>query len=547
MAHESPVPAGSAQSQADASWPGPDQSYSSAGQAGYGPAAPAPHGHSGPAAYGHSGPATYGPASGSPAHGPAASTAYGPGDSAGYGPAGHGQGGPAGYGPGGPAGYGPSGPGGYGSGGYGQGGYGQGGYGQGGYGQGGPAGYGPGGHGQGGSAGYGPGGYGPGGYGPGGPAGYGPGGPGGPEGPGAPGAPERPARRGRLRVLALTAAAGMIIGAGSAWAVTAGTAAGGVLTTSQIVAKTDPGLVDVVSTLGYQSGEAAGTGIVLTPNGEVLTNNHVINGATSVKVRDIGNGRVYPAKVVGYSATKDIAVLQLQGASGLTTATLGNSSQVRIGDKVVAIGNALGKNGTPSVAPGKVTGLGRAITASDEGSGNSEQLTGLIESNAPIQPGDSGGPLTNTPGQVIGIDTAGSSGSTQLSSATSATQAFTIPINDALTIAHQIEAGTSSAAVHIGSTAFLGIEVASGSQTPGIPASSGAQIAGLTQGSAAAAAGLAAGDTITSLAGHNITSPTQIRSALSGHHPGERVSISWTDQSGTSHTGTVTLATGPAA
>ena len=542
MAHESPVPAGSAQSQADASWPGPDQSYSSAGQAGYGPAAPAPHGHSGPAAYGHSGPATYGPASGSPAHGPAASTAYGPGDSAGYGPAGHGQGGPAGYGPGGPAGYGPSGPGGYGSGGYGQAGYGQGGYGQGG-----PAGYGPGGHGQGGSAGYGPGGYGPGGYGPGGPAGYGPGGPGGPEGPGAPGAPERPARRGRLRVLALTAAAGMIIGAGSAWAVTAGTAAGGVLTTSQIVAKTDPGLVDVVSTLGYQSGEAAGTGIVLTPNGEVLTNNHVINGATSVKVRDIGNGRVYPAKVVGYSATKDIAVLQLQGASGLTTATLGDSTQVRIGDKVVAIGNALGKNGTPSVAPGKVTGLGRAITASDEGSGNSEQLTGLIESNAPIQPGDSGGPLTNTHGQVIGIDTAGSSGSTQLSSATSATQAFTIPINDALTIAHQIEAGTSSAAVHIGSTAFLGIEVAAGSQTPGTPASSGAQIAGVTQGSAAAAAGLAAGDTITSLAGQSITSPTQIRSVLNGHHPGERVSISWTDQSGASHTGTVSLATGPAA
>jgi S1-C subfamily serine protease len=530
MAHESPVPDGSAQSQADASWPGPDQAYSSAGQAGYGQAGPAPHGLSGPAAYGHSGTAAYGPASGSTPYGPAASMAYGPGDSAGYGPAGYGQGGPAGHGQGGPAGYGPAG--------YGQGGsagYGPGGYGQGGYGPGGPAGYGPGG--------YGPAGYGPG-YGPG---GYGPGGPGGPEGPGAPGAPERPARRGRLRVLALTAAAGMVIGAGSAWAVTAGTAAGGVLTTSQIVAKTDPGLVDVVSTLGYQSGEAAGTGIVLTPNGEVLTNNHVINGATSVKVRDIGNGRVYPAKVVGYSATKDIAVLQLQGASGLTTATLGNSSQVRIGDKVVAIGNALGKNGTPSVAPGKVTGLGRAITASDEGSGSSEQLTGLIESNAPIQPGDSGGPLTNTHGQVIGIDTAGSSGSTQLSSATSATQAFTIPINNALTIAHQIEAGTSSAAVHIGSTAFLGIEVAAGSQTPGAPASSGAQIAGVTQGSAAAAAGLAAGDTITSLAGQSITSPTQIRSVLNGHHPGERVSISWTDQSGASHTGSVTLATGPAA
>jgi len=520
MAHESPVPAGPTQPQADASWPGPDSSYSSAGQAGYGQAGsagygPGAYGHSGPAAYGPSGSAAYGP-SGSAAYLPAGGTGHGPAGSAGYGPAGYGPAGSADYGTGGyaPGGYGPSGPAGYGSGGYA------------------PGGYGPSGP------------SGPGGYGPGGPAGYGPGGP---EGPEAPGTPKHPSRRARLRVLALTAAAGVLIGAGSAWALTAGTSAGSVLTTDQIVAKTDPGLVDVVSNLGYQSGQAAGTGIVLTPNGEVLTNNHVINGATSVKVRDVGNGRTYPAKVVGYSATKDVAVLQLQGASGLTTASLGDSSTVRVGDKVVAIGNALGRNGTPSVATGRVTGLGRAITAGDEGSGTSEQLTGLIQSNAPIQPGDSGGPLTNTHGQVIGIDTAGSSGSTQLSSASSATQAFTIPINEALNFAHQIEAGTGSATVHIGSTAFLGIEVASGSQVPGTPASAGAHIAGVTQGSAAAAAGLGAGDTITSLAGHGITSSSQIRSVLNGYHPGDKVSISWTDQSGASHTATVTLATGPAA
>ena len=512
MAHESPVPAGPTQPQADTSWPGPDSSYSSAGQAGYGQAGSAGYG---PGAYGHSGPAAYGP-SGSAAYLPAGGTGHGPAGSAGYGPAGYGPAGSADYGTGGyaPGGYGPSGPAGYGSGGYA------------------PGGYGPSGP------------SGPGGYGPGGPAGYGPGGP---EGPEAPGTPKHPSRRARLRVLALTAAAGVLIGAGSAWALTAGTSAGSVLTTDQIVAKTDPGLVDVVSNLGYQSGQAAGTGIVLTPNGEVLTNNHVINGATSVKVRDVGNGRTYPAKVVGYSASKDVAVLQLQGASGLTTASLGDSSTVRVGDKVVAIGNALGRNGTPSVATGRVTGLGRAITAGDEGSGTSEQLTGLIQSNAPIQPGDSGGPLTNTHGQVIGIDTAGSSGSTQLSSASSATQAFTIPINEALNFAHQIEAGTGSATVHIGSTAFLGIEVASGSQVPGTPASAGAQIAGVTQGSAAAAAGLGAGDTITSLAGHSITSSSQIRSVLNGYHPGDKVSISWTDQSGASHTATVTLATGPAA
>jgi S1-C subfamily serine protease len=319
-----------------------------------------------------------------------------------------------------------------------------------------------------------------------------------------------------------------------------------VLTTSQIVAKTDPGVVDIVSALGYQNGESAGTGIVLTPSGEILTNNHVIAGATSVKVRDVGNGRTYSASVVGYSETKDIAVLQLKGASGLTTATLGNSSTARVGDKVVAIGNAGGQNGTPSTATGKVTALSQAITASDASAGASEQLTGLIETNAAIQPGDSGGPLVNRSGQVIGLDTAASSGSTFQVSTSTPTQAFTVPINEALSIARQIEAGTPSATVHIGATAFLGIEVSSGGVAPATPASTGAQIAGATQGSAVAAAGLTAGDTITSLAGQRITSATQIRTALTQHHPGDKVSISWTDQTGGTHTATVTLATGPA-
>jgi S1-C subfamily serine protease len=343
-------------------------------------------------------------------------------------------------------------------------------------------------------------------------------------------------RRPRFRLLALTAAVAMAAGAGTTWVATGGPGASAVLTTAQVVAKTDPGVVDVVSTLGYSGGAAAGTGIVLTSSGEVLTNNHVIDGATSVKVRDVGNGRTYPARVVGYDATADIAVLQLSGASGLATADIGNSSTVRIGDKVVAIGNAGGQNGTPSVATGHVTALNQSITASDASSGTSEQLTGLIRTNAAIQPGDSGGPLTNTHGQVIGIDTAASSGF-QLSS--TATEAFTIPINTAIGIARQIEAGTTSAAVHIGATAFLGVEVGS--------AAAGAQVVGLTQDSPVAQAGLSAGDTITALGGHRITSATSIRSALTGYHPGDRISISWTDQAGQSHTATITLATGPAA
>ena len=161
------------------------------------------------------------------------------------------------------------------------------------------------------------------------------------------------------------------------------------LTTSQIASRVDPGLVDVTSTLGYEGATAMGTGIVLTSNGEILTNNHVVNGATSVSVTDIGNGKTYKATVVGYDESHDVAVLQLSGASGLTTATTGNSSTVKVGDSVVGLGNAGGTGGTPSVAPGSVTALNQSITASDEGSGSSEQLSGLIETNADIQPGDS--------------------------------------------------------------------------------------------------------------------------------------------------------------
>ena len=171
--------------------------------------------------------------------------------------------------------------------------------------------------------------------------------------------------RPRGRLLAITATAALVAGAGATWAATAGAGAPSTLTTSQIVAKTRPGVVDVVSTLGFRGATAAGTGIVLTSSGEVLTNNHVIDGATAIKVRDVGNGRVYTASVAGYDAAHDIAVLRLNGASGLETADLGNSSQVRTGQKVVAMGNAGGRNGAPSVATGRVTGLEESITASD--------------------------------------------------------------------------------------------------------------------------------------------------------------------------------------
>ena len=373
-----------------------------------------------------------------------------------------------------------------------------------------------------------------------------PGGPGGPPGYGGgegPGNPTRRFRRGLLIAGVAGAAALAAFWGLSAAGVTSGTK---VLTTSQIATQTDPGLVDIYTTLGYQQAKAAGTGMVLTSSGEVLTNNHVINGATSITARDIGNGRTYQAKVVGYDHSHDIAVLQLQGASGLQTVTLGDSGSATAGQKVVALGNALGKGGTPAVATGHIASLGASITASDEGAGTSEQLTGLIHHNAGIQPGDSGGPLVNTAGQVIGINTAASQG-TQFQG--QQTQAFAIPINQAKSIADQIEAGTSSATVHIGLTGLLGVQILSADSAAanGIQAGSGAVVAGAVSGTPASGAGLTQGDVIVSVDGQSVSSPEQLQSALGQHHPGDSVTIGWQDQTGQTQSASVVLANGPAA
>ena len=381
-------------------------------------------------------------------------------------------------------------------------------------------------------------------------------------------APEPPRRHYGRTALGLTATAIVAagVGAGAAIGLSNGSSSGStatstskeVLSTSQIASRVDPAVVDVTSTLGYQEATAKGTGIVLTSNGEILTNNHVINGATSITVTDIGNGKTYKATVVGYDESHDIAVLQLSGASGLTTASTGNSATVGVGDSVVALGNAGGTGGTPAVAAGAITALNQSITASDESSGSSEQLTGLLETNADIQAGDSGGPLVNNHGQVIGIDTAassgyqfggggfggsGSSGSSGSTGTGSTTQGFAIPINTALSIAREIEAGQASSTVHIGATAFLGLEIASTQSGY----SQGVTLAGTKSGTAAAQAGLGQGDVVTALDGKSVTSGTDITRILVGHHPGDKVSITWTDTSGQSHTATLTLGSGPAA
>jgi S1-C subfamily serine protease len=311
-----------------------------------------------------------------------------------------------------------------------------------------------------------------------------------------------------------------------------------------VAGKVDPGLVDVNTTLGYQGAQAAGTGMVLTANGEVLTNNHVVEGATSIQVTDLGNGKTYQAKVVGYDRTEDVAVLQLQGASGLTTINTGDSSKVAVGDSIVGIGNAGGTGGAPSVAPGTVTALNQTITASDESSSSSEQLQGLIQVNANIQSGDSGGALANSSGQVIGMNTAASTGyqfgrrgGGDGGRESAGGTGFAIPINQARTIAGQITAGTASSTVHIGSSAFLGVSVSD--------ANGGALIQQVVSGGPAEAAGLSEGDTLTGVNGQTVDSATTLTTVMDGLHPGDKVTLTWLDQTAQQQTSAATLAEGP--
>ncbi len=350
-----------------------------------------------------------------------------------------------------------------------------------------------------------------------------------------------------------------------------------------------PGLVIINSKLqddGADVSGAAGTGMIISRSGLVLTNNHVINATNGLTAKVVSTGKTYPAIWLGYDKGSDVAVIKLEGASGLTTVPLGNSASVRVGDGVVAMGNA---NGTGSITTvtGAITGLNRAITASDEGTGESaEYLTGMLQTDADIIQGDSGGPLVSTAGKVIGMDTASSSDVM----ASQQNMGFAIPIDKAMTIAREIIAGRHATGVRVGASGFVGVLVASapgGAQstqtspqaqlqqmkqseeqqglgqggrlytTPsgclpnaadaGIPAhvapaSSGALVLGALCQSPAGAAGLAAGDVITSAAGKQVSSPASLTSILAKVPAGRTITLVWVTPDGLTVTHPLTLA-----
>jgi S1-C subfamily serine protease len=351
-----------------------------------------------------------------------------------------------------------------------------------------------------------------------------------------------------------------------------------------VINKVDQGLVIIDTTMQYDGEAGEATGMVINPDGLVLTNNHVIEDSTKITARLVSTGRTYTARVIGYDETGDVALIKLQGASGLHTVPVGNSTTVKTGASVLALGNAEGQ-GTIIPAAGRITGVDKTITASDEGGSiTSETLRGMLETNANIVQGDSGGPLVSSSGQVVGMDTAGAT----VSFGQQSSAGFAIPINTALSVARQIAAGQASSKLTIGYPSFIGIFVGSGSATSpqeqaqeqegqngggfggfggfggsggtpscynsnadvGVPSNiapvnSGTLVDGTICGSPAASAGITAGSVITSVDGKSTASPAALAAVMAGLHPGDAVSIVWVSPSGQQTTSRVVLAAGP--
>jgi S1-C subfamily serine protease len=389
--------------------------------------------------------------------------------------------------------------------------------------------------------------------------------------------PEPPRRRGpRALVYVAVAALAAAVGAGTVVALNQNSQNPGSVSSQQIPSpnrnaaghantttvneqsvanKVEPGVVDINSQLKYENGAAAGTGMVLSSNGLVLTNNHVVDGSTSLHATLVSTGKNYTAEVLGVDPVDDVALIKLVGAAGLKTVSVGDSAKVSLGTGVVAIGNAGGAGGKPTVTSGTITALNRTITASDSGSGaNSETLHGMLQTNAPIAAGDSGGPLANAAGQVVGMDTAANS---QSLGGAGTDMGFAIPINHALAIARQIAGGKAGPHILLGQSGFMGIGVDSTSDAQQclaqsgvgvnyqVPAKSGALICSVYPGTPAAKAGLAAGDVITSVNGQAVSSANGLTTIMRKYKPGSTISLGYVTANTRSHTSSLTLIAGP--
>ncbi|WP_422744061.1 S1C family serine protease [Mycobacterium sp. WMMD1722] len=299
-------------------------------------------------------------------------------------------------------------------------------------------------------------------------------------------------------------------------------------------AAVEPAVARIDTEIDYQSAYGAGTGIVLDPGGQVLTNYHVVQGADRTNVT-VG-GRSYPATLVGYDRGRDIAVIQLLGAGGLPVAPIGDSTALVPGEPVVALGNASGSDAPLTREVGSVTAFDRTVQAEDSLTGASDELNGLIEIAAPVRAGDSGGPVVNGAGQVVGITVAASVNYRMGPGG----KGFAIPINEAMNVANLIRSRTPTDTVHIGPPALLGVGVSTApSATPGVT------IQEVLRGGPAEAAGLMDGDVLVSVDGVRLDSATALTYTLDRHYPGDVVDLTWVDRAGALRDGKATLAPGP--
>lgn len=307
----------------------------------------------------------------------------------------------------------------------------------------------------------------------------------------------------------------------------------GSLDTGALSAKLNPAIVDVNSVLG--NGHAEGTGMILTSNGEVLTNNHVIAGSSSIQVVIAGLGSKN-AQLIAADPSMDVALLQIQGVSGLSTVIL-SSGGVKVGEQVVSLGNAYGRGGAPAVSVGTVNALNQEITAGDTG-GTSESLSGMIELIADIVPGDSGGPVVNANGEVVGMITAGDGNG----SAGASTTAYAIPSKNLTRVIDLVHSGATSSEILRDKVGLLGVEVndvsASGANKLGV--SGGALVTGVQAGSGAAKGGIKIGMVIVGVEGAIVSDTNTLSVAAKSHREGETVSVEVVDGGG-SHRLSVTL------
>jgi S1-C subfamily serine protease len=309
----------------------------------------------------------------------------------------------------------------------------------------------------------------------------------------------------------------------------AGATAG--LEASDATADQSQGIVQVSTVVEFGAGEGAGSGLVIDgADALVVTNHHVVQGSTKVEVTVTTTGDTYAAEVVGSDAEHDVAVLRLVGASTLTEVAT-DTGQVSVGDTITAVGDAGGDGGALTAAPGTVTDEDEPVTVTNE-DGSQTTIRNLVEVDADIISGHSGGALLDRDGEVVGMNVAASSGSPDITG-------YAIPIERVLEVAGDIVAGQESGTVSVGYDAFLGVELA--------PGSGAATLAGVLETGAAEAAGLAAGDTVTAVGGTDTPSADALSEAIATHEAGETVSIDWTDAQGASHTADVTLGRAPVA